>query len=415
MSYYVSGRMPADAKDSDSPPASGELAGEFPDVFEQALDILRSLPSGAPEWEQAVPGFIEAIGEIKEAKQAAVREAAELDAEVLAISAQHADLLAFFEWNAAERLAARPQPWADIQAARQVIKKLAGLLAEYAPVHPMAAVRSEEASRAPRRAGLQEQVDGVLAQFEALEVQSPPAERQAEQPTPGHPPVALAVPEAQPLISEAELASLRAGNERLSAENRSLASDNRHLSEQASELESDFNESRNLAEMWRISYQDMLRAQEPAAARALPEFESVAQVVQLAERRLVGRLRFLLNSKSDTEIPFDNPQQIWDALEWLATTYYQAKTGESGESDFDLSLRRTCGWRYTPDQSNTTVGQYRDYYETRVGNRRRELREHIGTGNGYHRGTIRIAFAWEADEQKVVVGFIGRHQRTDAS
>ena len=41
--------------------------------------------------------------------------------------------------------------------------------------------------------------------------------------------------------------------------------------------------------------------------------------------------------------------------------------------------------------------------------------ERFGTGNGHPRGTIRIAFLWDAERKKVVVGYIGRHQRTRAT
>ena len=415
MSYYASGRIPADTEDSESPPI---ISDQPTDVFEYILDILRALPLDAPEWaviEGMWAATWDAMEAIKEAKLADVREAAELDSQVVAFAGQHDSLLKFFEWNAEEKLAQRPRPWADVQAARQVIGKLASLLDEYAPVHPIAAVRSEETKRGPRRAELQEQIDGVLAQFGALEVQTPPTRRQIEEPTPDRPDVDSPQPEEQQMICETKLATLRADNEWLLAEHQSLESSNLHLTEQVSELESYLDENRNLAEMWRRCYQDLLKSQKPAVGDTLPEFENVAQVVQLAEGRLADRLSFQLNSKSDIEIPFDNLRKVWDAFEWLFTTYYQTKTGEPGEPDFDLSLRHACGWRYAPDQADTTMGRYRDYYETRVGNRRRELREHIGTGNGYHRGTIRIAFDWEADEKKVIVGYIGRHQRTGAS
>ena len=419
MSYYTSGQMPADTEGSEALPT---ISDESPGVFGQILDILRPLPLESSEW-AVIEGMWgatwDAMKTIKEAKLAEDREAAELDAEIRAVARQHARLLEFFEWNVEEELAQRPHPWADIQAARQVISGLAVLLEGYAPVHPIAAVRSEETKRGPRRAELQEQIDGVLAQFEVLEVQAPPTRPQVERPTPDQPDVPgvdTPQPEEEQVVLEAKLATLRAENEWLLTEHQSLESSNRHLTEQVvGELESDLNESRNLAEMWRRSYQDLLKSQESAVGGVLPDFESVAQVVQLAEGRLSDRLSFQLNSKSDLEIPFDHPRQVWDALEWLAATYYQAKTGENGEPDFGGSLRDSCGWRYAPGQADTTVGQYRDYYEAWVGGRKIALLEHIGTGNGYNRGTIRIAFVWGADEKKVIVGYIGRHQRTGAS
>ena len=434
MSCYTSGVMLTDEEDSNSPTISAVENGEDCSTkkadaealdspvtvsdepqggFGPILDTLRVLPHDAPEWDPLI-NFSKAIALIRKEKLADVRKAAELDSQLLAIATRHASLLKFFEWNAEEKLAQRRHPWTDIEEAREVIDRLASLLDEYAPVHHMAAVRSKEAKLAPRRSELQERIDDILSQFERLEVHAPLAKPQVEGPTLHGPAFNPLPPEEHYVAVEAKLAMLRADVERLSAENQSLNSDNRHLTEQASELESDLNESRNLAEMWRRSYQDV-KSEEANVGGSLPDFESVVQVVQLAKENLADCITFQLNSKSDIEVPFDNPRQVWDALEWLATTYYQARMGENGEPDLNLSLRHACGWRYTSNQSDVTVGKYKDYYETHVGHRSHELREHIGTGNGYHRGTIRIAFAWEAVEKKVIVGYIGRHQRTDAS
>ena len=429
MSYYVSGRMPGGEEDSDLPqPVSDELPG----VFSQAIGVIKKLPAivqrmpaGSPEWVQTLDsleavglGLVEEIGAIREAGLAEIEEAAaELDSRLRAISERHAGLLRFFEWDADEKLAQRVGPWADAQAASQVIDSLGSLLDDYARVHAIAPVRSEEAQRAPRRAELQEQVDAVLAQFDALEVRgpetwSPPLE--ADGP-PEAAEVTEPVHEDHGAVLDTELSTLRADNERLMADNSSLQSTNSQLTEQARDLESDLDESRNLAETWRRSYQDLRKSQQPTTEDPLPDFESVAEVVKLAEERLGDRLSFRLNNRSDVEVPFDNPRQAWDALEWLATTYYQAKAGEEGEPDFGQSLREVCGWRYAPDQSETTMGRYPEYYETWADARKLTLREHIGTGNGYHRGTIRIAFAWEAQKKRVIVGYIGRHQRTRAT
>ena len=422
MSYYVSGRMPGDEEALDSPPP---LSDELADVFRPAVDILRRVPAGLPEWAQTLDSLeaaardvVEEIGAIREAGLAEIREAgAKLDSRLRGISQSHAGLLEFFEWDVEEELSQRQHPWADAWAARQLIDKLASLLNEYARVHSIAPVRSEEAQRAPRRVELQEQIDAVLAQLDALEVREAPTTSRLTEPDgqPGSPQVDPATPEAQRAASDGELSTLGAENERLMAENRSLHSTNRQLIGQTRDLESDLDESRNLAETWRRSYQDLRKANQPTVGDPLPDFENVAAVVKLAERRLADRLSFRLNNRSDVEIPFDNPRQVWDALEWLATTYYHAKTREDGEPDFDHSLREVCGWRYAPDQSETTMGRYPEYYETREAGRKLTLREHIGTGNGYHRGTIRIAFAWEGEKKRVIVGYIGRHQRTRAS
>ena len=86
----------------------------------------------------------------------------------------HSDLLAFFEWDAKEKLSQRAQPWADMDRVPEPsFASWTEMLKEYSPVHPMAAVRSEEAQRGPRRAEMQEKIDEALAEFEALEVRTP--------------------------------------------------------------------------------------------------------------------------------------------------------------------------------------------------------------------------------------------------
>ena len=417
MSSYISGWIAqGDGEEQDSAPeeegespspVSAELAG----VFGRVLDVLERLSPDAPEWEQGVAEFVAAIAEIRERKQGDAKAVAELDAEVMALAERHTELLGFFEWNVEEKLKERAYPWADMDAVRAMMGRLGALLDEYAPVHPMAAVRSEEAQRGPRRVELQQRIDEALVQFGALEVQTPPPLPVVEVSEEAAP----VVEAAEPLITEEELASLRAENERLAEANRGLESDNEALRQEAGRLSSDLGESRNSAENWRLSYQELRRSQALVPVEPLPEIESVGQAVSLAEKRLGDRLSFQLINKSDTGIPFDKPRQVWDALEWLATVYYEAKTGGSGETDLDLSLRQMCGWHYTANQSMVTIGQYREYYEIWLRGRKRELTEHIGTGNGYPRGTIRIAFVWDAEEKKLVVGYIGRHQRTDAS
>ena len=412
MSAYVGGRVthaPDDEAESPAEPSLSSVSAELSEALRRALALLNVLDPDAPEWEQGVPEFVAAIGEMREKKQADAHAVAELDGEVLALAQRHSELLAFFEWDVEAKLSQRAQPWVDMEGARALIRKLTEMLKEYSSVHPMAAVRSEEAQRGPRRAEMQQKIDGALAEFEALEVR-----------TPASPPVIEALEEvtletAEPLISEKELTSLQAENQRLTEANRSLVSENELLKEQANQMTSELGESRNLAENWRLSYQESRRSQALMPVEPVPEFLSVEQAVRLAQQKFGDRINFQLIAKSDTGIPFDNPRQVWDALEWLATTYYDAKTSASGETDLDLSLRQACGWHYTPAQSPVTMGQYREYYEIWLRGRKRDLAEHIGTGNGYNRGTIRVAFLWDADEKKLVVGYIGRHQRTDAS
>jgi hypothetical protein len=62
------------------------------------------------------------------------------------------------------------------------------------------------------------------------------------------------------------------------------------------------------------------------------------------------------------------------------------------------------------------VSRYRKSYTARAYGKTYRLEEHIGKGTNFDaRYTIRIAFDWDDDLRQVIIGYIGRHQQTDAS
>ena len=247
----------------------------------------RCLPD-ASQWDQDVAEFVDAIRGIREKKHADAQAVAELDAQVVAIAQQRSDLLKFFEWDADEKLAERSYPWADMEAARQVIGRLSQLMGEYAPLHPIANVRSEEMKRGPQRASLQEQIDAILAQFEALEVQTPqpppPATETSHDEGVGR--LARVADDTGAAADIRGRPSLAEGRESRDCPRLTEASgsDNGNLRQKTSQLSSELGESRNLAENWRRSYQDSRRSQALVVADPLPDFESVAQTIQLAQQ-----------------------------------------------------------------------------------------------------------------------------------
>ena len=146
-------------------------------------------------------------------------------------------------------------------------------------------------------------------------------------------------------------------------------------------------------------------------------WKNVADVVEKANKTYSLQLTFALNSISEVRnCPFLRPKEVWQALEWLATTYYEARVGQTGEPDFDRSIRTSCGWRYAPHQSKATVARNRKAYTTGVDYKEYTIEEHIGTNrSGDPQHTIRIAFGWDAEIEKVVVGYLGLHQPTQRS
>ena len=410
MAYWLCGRIPMDAEEA---AALAEEPLPTPPAFQRILDTLSALPPDAPEWEYAVEVFPDDLQQLMERQMAITARVVEVLDAIKGVGTRHRSLLEFFQWDPDSGLDPDRFLYADPSALQEALEVLDKLLDEYAKVRETAAVRSEELQRRARREELEQRIDDALAAVDALEAAPPPEEEAPPEDGDAEPP---------PLISGEELAALRSEIERMRAEvgrliedNRGLLSANEQMREQIRSLEDDVDENRRDAEMWRIMYRESQKTPTPDDDDPLPDIESVAQAQELAGQRLSERLEFRLIAKSDTSIPFDRPRQVYDALEWLASVYYGGKTGENGVADLDLSLRQECGWRYTPVQSDITMGIYPEYYDITLDRRKRKLEEHIGTGNGHPRGTIRIAFLWDAERKKVVVGYIGRHQRTRAT
>ncbi|MDE2778086.1 MAG: hypothetical protein OXI91_00205 [Chloroflexota bacterium] len=138
----------------------------------------------------------------------------------------------------------------------------------------------------------------------------------------------------------------------------------------------------------------------------------LADVVGKAEEVFSRQLQFRLNSESLVNgNPFDDPQAVSDALEWLASTYYAARQGELDIAHLNDSLYRACRWRYSSNQHDRQFFENEGQYRMLVNGRAYFLNETIGKGTGGDPvNTIRIAFYWDRQRHKVVIGYIGQHR-----
>jgi hypothetical protein len=143
---------------------------------------------------------------------------------------------------------------------------------------------------------------------------------------------------------------------------------------------------------------------------------SLDEAVRLAAARFSERLVIVPNSASFVEgNPFQSPEEALDALEFLATDYFENCTGVE-RHNLEMRLRERCGWRYRSSQSEVTISKYRRDYHVQRNGKRFSLGNHVGKGSGKDpRTTLRIAFAWDDEARKVVVGYIGQHQRNDST
>lgn len=146
--------------------------------------------------------------------------------------------------------------------------------------------------------------------------------------------------------------------------------------------------------------------------------ESVPEVVERVETKYTDRIVFAFNSKSEHDDSiFEEPEELMATFDWLGSVYYNAKLGRKSCSSLDRSLRETVpGWSYTPHQSDITIGCWREWYECVHKGQKVQITEHMRRGAGTDpRATIRVAFAWSPAEKKIVVGYIGQHQKNTHS
>lgn len=142
--------------------------------------------------------------------------------------------------------------------------------------------------------------------------------------------------------------------------------------------------------------------------------DSVACAVLNAERDHHEKLIFAFNSKSEhKDSPFQAPDEVECAFNWLATTYWNARLGSQPCTDLDKSVRDLIpSWSYSGGQKRHSVGKHESWYHCKCNGKDYWIGEHLGCGISKRpEETIRIAFAWDDEQKKVVIGFIGQHQR----
>lgn len=459
MLCYVTGNLPVPANKTLEPEESSSLN----DALSAALSGLRELPPTAPEWERQIPDFVSTISRLIEEKAAQLRWAEEFDELVRTMREEYGELLSFFEHDPDEWSSGKVSPDSDTGGALRLLTRLRDQLAEYLPLHERAASISEERERTVARGTLQPAIIDTLAGMASLmstgsagpqdetpvastssgtnatslapvadlKAPNPSAMADAVKPSPLPPnpdqspasSVAPASPQASvatletPGPSSAEVEALRSENSELRDGSDALRSENQGLKDEVEALKSELFSSQASEDSWRLAYRSVMDGSMEEVGVAPPVVESVQDAVEMAKSQFRQELVFAPNADSSIEDnPFNDPVRVWEALKWLASTYYPSRMGRLRITDFDQSIKEACGWWYKGDQGETTVSRYKDSYTTRVDGKRYTLVEHIGKGTTFDaRYTIRIAFDWDKDRRQVVVGYIGRHQQTDAS
>ena len=396
-------------------------------LFRDWLDILQDLPPNAPEWEEA-DALIKWMEDLRHAKE---RELLDWCREQIgglcrSLREQFGEELRYLDID--------PDPWPGLVEARPALTGsalpfliyLEVTLEEYEPLRPQAASRAEELERSLKRGECEDAILGAVdAWRERVAQPDPPEEdtfgKEADAGS-AHPASGAAhgadaeaepasgVPGDEDDATRREIEALREDRERLEADNRTLREEKALGDDEAERLREEVSRSRRMEEHWRRAYVEERRQArthdgEPAAAEPVG---SVREAIAQARGMFPDRLLIKLNSRSNEDTPFVNPAEVLDALAWLATAYRNGQADRIGE---------TCpGWFYKSNQSASTMGQFPDWYRTRINGTAWKLAAHLGKGTSHDpHHTIRIAFAWDEPNERVIVGFVGLHQRNRAS
>ena len=159
-------------------------------------------------------------------------------------------------------------------------------------------------------------------------------------------------------------------------------------------------------------------SEDMAAAENQIPVESVDEAMDRARLVFENELVFALNSKSTkTGSPFQPAPQVQQAFQWIASTYRDSRMGKGAGQDLNLEVQSSMpGWSFTPRQTGAATGPYKEWYQCQHNRTTYSIHEHLKFGNRRcAEDTIRIAFTFCPEMEKVVIGFIGQHQKNSKS
>lgn len=396
------------------------LAGRFPrpprlrsQLFKDCLDSLQGLPPDAPEWKE-VNAFVKWVQDIRYAKGHEL-----MDWRREKIAGISRSLRERFGENL-QYLGINPDTWPGLvekrpaltEAAVELLESLTVSFEAYEPIRPQAPSRAEEIERSVKRGECEGRILATVTKWQERVDQPDPSDGDVSRRDAGGRD-ARADSKAADVVAEKETSSDKAGDsedsgvrelEVLRHDKQCLEEDNRRLRQEVSRLQ---RRERDL----RLAYVEEERRkatpEEPdGKPMAAEPVLSVREAIDRAQEMFPDRLHVKLNSRSEPDTPFGKPPGVFDALEWLATSYREGP-----------SIAETCpGWFCKKHQSATTMGQYPDWYETDVDGVRWTLKSRLGKGKSHDpRHTIRIAFAWDESNDRAIVGFVGLHQQNRSS
>ena len=143
-------------------------------IYAHFFTELRSLPAEHPEPEGSPTHLMEEVVEPEADTTREMEEESGLGGRIVEVVGAHTDLLAFFEWDADEKLPNATGPWGDEDFVTYAIERVADVLNRYETARETGMTYGEETRRAAEREELQEKIVAALAALEKATVMPVP-------------------------------------------------------------------------------------------------------------------------------------------------------------------------------------------------------------------------------------------------
>ncbi len=410
------------------------------EIWPTLLEKMREIPPDQNVWRETET-FFDAMREIQQAKEAELLSNAsgDWDRGCDLLLREHGEELQFLELAPQEiRTRMQDEPELQLAVSSEVLDELQALLKDYRELTPRAATLKEERRRALRRVECEKKIFQVRDKWlAAIEEQLEIIQAEKTSSDEDSPPDSDALPAAEQSAADereernrlwSKLQEERTKREQLKVLYNSQKEDLRKWKSQCGKLEDEKGEiAREVKALKKRLESAASRDNAPALVGAADtrgeylvqyspqDLDNLKDAVDQAKKTFAEELLFALNSKSKDNSSFQRPEEVFAALAWLATKYRDRMMRQNGGVELESSLREVCpNWFYTPRQSQTTRGKFPDWYTTTVDSESHDLSAHIGRGKSHDAvSNIRIGFAWGGDRGKVIIGYIGRHQKTD--
>ncbi|NJL44158.1 MAG: hypothetical protein HC945_02480 [Nitrosarchaeum sp.] len=162
---------------------------------------------------------------------------------------------------------------------------------------------------------------------------------------------------------------------------------------------------------WQLSQTGHSQAEAQDSPTPPHLFRTIREAVAFFQKTYRGEHVYLAHKILNTNNAFREPQTVFSALEWLHDVFYESKRNGCHPDLGKSALERT-GMDYMANQKESTMKRYAEDYSIEYNGRKIWLPCHLRKGNNRREEeTLRIGFTWDGPTQKVVVGYLGQHQR----